>query len=429
MICQPRDRLLATGTISGSAGIVAAELARRLDDTIDLRLHVGSDGKAVEHALGPGGHPVTLLPVTGSRHEHARELLSAIWPSLPARSVSAGFYHRYYEQVAEQLRREPPDIIHLHTFLQHAPMLRRAGRTARLVLHLHHPHPIGLEPEAAARALDAVDAVATCSDHVAQRIAAQFPAHAAKVVTIGNGVDPDIFGAQACNKSPAPTGLLYVGRLSPEKGVHVLAKAFNRVIAQRPEATLDLVGRPGYLSASILRQFGAAAGAAELAGLYGRNPLSAVARQVMFSRTSYRRSITRMLSPAAERATRFLGAVPHHDMPQVYARSMIVAAPSVIQEPFGLPVVEAMAAGRPVVASRVGGIPELVDHERTGLLVEPADPTALADALLSLLRAPERCLAMGAAGRLDVRARWTWQLAAERLQLVYRSVMAGSAPS
>jgi glycosyltransferase involved in cell wall biosynthesis len=88
-----------------------------------------------------------------------------------------------------------------------------------------------------------------------------------------------------------------------------------------------------------------------------------------------------------------------------------------------------MAAGRPVVASRVGGIPELVAHERTGLLVEPADPTALADALLSLLRAPERCLAMGAAGRLDVSARWTWQLAAERLQLVYRSVMAGSAPS
>jgi glycosyltransferase involved in cell wall biosynthesis len=108
---------------------------------------------------------------------------------------------------------------------------------------------------------------------------------------------------------------------------------------------------------------------------------------------------------------------------------MIVVAPSVIQEPFGLPVVEAMAAGRPVVASRVGGIPELVAHGRTGLLVEPAEPAALADALLSLLGAPERCRAMGAAGRQDVTAHWSWQLAAHRLRAVYVSLVAENAPS
>ena len=97
-----------------------------------------------------------------------------------------------------------------------------------------------------------------------------------------------------------------------------------------------------------------------------------------------------------------------------------------IQEPFGLPVVEAMAAGRPVVASRAGGIPELVADGRTGLLVEPGDPLALADALLTLLADPERARAMGAAGRKDAVAHWTWQRAADRLCAVYGSLAAGS---
>ena len=150
MVCQPRDRLLATGMISGSTGIVAAELARALRQPIDLTLHVGSDREAAEPGSGPGGHPVIALPVGGNRIEHGRELLSALWPSLPAHSVSTAFYRSYYEQAARQIGRERPDIIHLHTFLQHAPLLRHAGGAARLVLHLHHPHPLGLDPPAAA---------------------------------------------------------------------------------------------------------------------------------------------------------------------------------------------------------------------------------------------------------------------------------------
>jgi glycosyltransferase involved in cell wall biosynthesis len=426
MVCQPRDRLLDSGMIGGSTGIVASELARALGGDIELTFHVGSDSSAVELKPGPGRRPVVLVPAPGNRLEHGRELLSALWPRLPAHSASTAFHRQYYEQVAELIGREPPDLIHLHTFLQHAPMLRSAGGAARLVLHLHHPHPIGLDPQAAARAFEAVDAVVTCSAHVAQRIAAHFPAHAAKVVAIGNGVDPGFFtGEIGGGPTPRPR-LLYVGRLSPEKGVHVLAEAFNRVVAQFPEATLDLVGRAGYLSASILRQFGEVPRAAGLDALYGRNPITGFARQVVFSRTSYPRSITRILSPSARLATRFLGAVPYDQMPQTYAQSMIVVVPSVIQEPFGLPVVEAMAAGRAVVASRVGGIPELVADGRTGLLVEPPDPGALADALLALLGDPERCRAMGAAGRRDVAAHWTWQLAAERLRAVYGSLGPGS---
>ena len=227
--CWPRERS------AGPPGSWPLSSHARLDDRSTCGSMSAPTGNAVEHALGPGGHPVTLLPVTGSRNEHARELLSAIWPSLPARSVSAGFYHRYYRaggRAAASRAARTSSICILSAARPAAST--RAGGTARLVLHLHHPHPIGLEPEAAAQ--HSTRWMPWRHARImSPTITAQFPAHAAKVVTIGNGVDPGHLWRSGLPRPPAPTGLLYVGRLSPEKGVHVLAKAFNAVIAQRPE--------------------------------------------------------------------------------------------------------------------------------------------------------------------------------------------------
>ena len=87
------------------------------------------------------------------------------------------------------------------------------------------------------------------------------------------------------------------------------------------------------------------------------------------------------------------------DVPDLLGSAAVAVVPSHWAEAFGLTVVEAMAAGVPVVASAVGGIPELVDEGVTGLLVPPADPEALATAVERLLRDPAARAAMGAAGR------------------------------
>lgn len=92
---------------------------------------------------------------------------------------------------------------------------------------------------------------------------------------------------------------------------------------------------------------------------------------------------------------RFLGHRP--DMPHVLAGSDLMALPS-LTEPFGIVVVEGMAAGKAVVATKVGGIPELVDHGRTGLLVPPRSSAALADSIIALVRDPDLRAAMGAEG-------------------------------
>ena len=92
-------------------------------------------------------------------------------------------------------------------------------------------------------------------------------------------------------------------------------------------------------------------------------------------------------------------AVPYSAMPGLYQDADVVVYPTVAQEPYGLVPLEAMAAGRPVVATRSGGIPETVVDGVTGWLVEPGDPGELADRLADVLANPVGAVRMGAAGR------------------------------
>lgn len=91
------------------------------------------------------------------------------------------------------------------------------------------------------------------------------------------------------------------------------------------------------------------------------------------------------VTPATAAPVRLLGAVPHPAMPALYDLADMVVQPAIWPEPFSRVTLEAAAAGKPVVAARTGGIPEAVDHQVTGLLVERGDAGALADAIAELL--------------------------------------------
>ena len=124
-----------------------------------------------------------------------------------------------------------------------------------------------------------------------------------------------------------------------------------------------------------------------------------------------------------EGAVEWLGELPDHALPAFFGDLDLFAMPS-HRESYGVAALEAAAAGVPVVASRVGGIPEVVADGESGLLVPPGDPAALAEALATLARDPERRRRMGAAGRSLVRERHDRSRAVERMLALYARLLA-----
>jgi glycosyltransferase involved in cell wall biosynthesis len=122
---------------------------------------------------------------------------------------------------------------------------------------------------------------------------------------------------------------------------------------------------------------------------------------------------------------RFAGALPAAAMPAAYRDADIVLGTSFVNETFGITLCEAMACGRPVVASAFGGFREVVADGETGRLVPPEDPAALAAAVDDLLADPARPAAWGAAGRARVERLFAWPVVAAHVRAVYARSRAG----
>lgn len=193
-------------------------------------------------------------------------------------------------------------------------------------------------------------------------------------VVVANGVPP-----LSEEQEPSdPSTVLYVGRLRTRKAVAVLLEAMSMLRATVPGARLDIVG----------------SGEQE----------SALRRRCAHLRL--------------EEQVRFLGRLSRPEIGRLYARCTVVCLPSIYE---GLPVtlVEAMAAGAPIVASRVSGIPEAVVDGETGVLVPPEDAAALATALERLLSDRELAAAMGRAGRERYERLFAIDVIADRYMQVY----------
>jgi glycosyltransferase involved in cell wall biosynthesis len=125
-----------------------------------------------------------------------------------------------------------------------------------------------------------------------------------------------------------------------------------------------------------------------------------------------------------EKRVHLLGSLPRAELPAVYAASDLLLATSFASETFGIGPVEAQACGLPVVASRFGGFPEVIDEGRTGLLYPPRDAQALATAVNRLLDDPALRASMAAAAPIWA-AQFAWPAVADRVEAAYRAVREG----
>ena len=122
----------------------------------------------------------------------------------------------------------------------------------------------------------------------------------------------------------------------------------------------------------------------------------------------------------------FVGFVPNDEIYSLLERHHIMVMPSVMDsESFGVAVLEASACARPVIASRVGGVPEVLKDGETGLMVPPGDVAALAEAILKLARDPGVCARMGQSGRELVREKYQWDQSLDMMASLYREIING----
>src|SRR5262249_32975897 len=159
-----------------------------------------------------------------------------------------------------------------------------------------------------------------------------FPALAERIWTIGNGVDLDVFRPPA--EPPRGREILYIGRVSPEKGVHVLGEAFEQVVERVPDATLSIIGPPGLIPFSHLWLMSHDEHVTSLRHFYGHGLVDKFRRQILHGRRSYLDEILESFSPRALARVNVAGLQEYTRVPEFYRRARVLAVPSVMPEPF-----------------------------------------------------------------------------------------------
>ncbi len=415
-VSQPRDPIVATEAQNGSVAIVTWELARRIAETHDVTVYAPHDSGQLPEERAPDGITIRRMPNSFRLLHKTLDLGTGLFDFRPPYFSTQWFHREYASDVAHALGRDRPDVVHVQTYAQFIPLIRRAVPKARIVFQVHDELLTRVRTPALESSVSMADAIVTCSDFVTQRWRARFPRRAEHIHTIGNGVDLERFRPIG---REVPPRILYIGRVSPEKGVHVLVQAFERVLEAVPDAQLQIVGPVGLLPWSQVLLLTDDPHIAALAPFYGRSTVERIRKQIVHAREGYLTAIRAKVTAVTFARIEMRGAVPYDNVPRLYHDTAVLAVPSLVNEPFGLPVAEAMASGVPVVASRCGGIPERVRDGETGLLVERGDVDALAQSLQRMLLDRNARIGMGHAARLQAEALCGWSLAAARLATLY----------
>jgi glycosyltransferase involved in cell wall biosynthesis len=370
-----------------------------------LAVHVSE----VTEALAAGGDEIHVFTRSAPGHHH-HEVVDGV------------HYHRlelppgddFLGQVAELNRRwvdevfrvedeaGPFDLVHAHDWLSADAMTWiTAGRPRRTVFTIHSTEygRCGnnfYEGESARirqierGGLHAADLVIAVSEALKTEIMWMYELADDQVTVIYNGVRAARFtGPVDVEAARAPYGvgpgdpmILFVGRLVGQKGPDLLLEAVPEVLEQFPTAAFIFTG-DGYLLQSLEH---------------------------------------RSVHLGVAGAVHFVGYTDDGELERLFKSCDVVCVPS-RNEPFGIVVLEAWSAGKPVVASSAGGTDEFVDDGRNGVKVVP-EPAALAKGLLTVLGLDDRGRTMGLQGRADALDRFTWGAVARRTRAVYERLAA-----
>ena len=350
--------------------------------------------KEIEPRLGSA---VVFCPVMGKLAERL-DRVGHRCESLPIGEFSRRHPLRFWFNVrslAKAVRRHDLNILHANSiYVAEQTFLAARMSRAKAVCHVRDLCPVLGARWLRRHAFNHCDRVVAISQAVQTDLTQKLSVASEQIQIVYNGVDLNRFSENATPSEDFFAGtplaarkrIGVIGRLSPEKGQECFLRAAPLILRAVPECGFAVVGD-------------AVLGDSRYAEDLGR--------------------LARRLS--IDKKTVFTGFAD--GMPSVMASLDIVVVPS-DAEPFGRVTIEAMAAGKPVVATNTGCSPEIVLDGRTGLLVPPRCPDALAAAVVRLLRNREMATSMGRIGRRRVAEHFSVESHAEQIARLYRSVLA-----
>jgi len=316
-------------------------------------------------------------------------------------------------------RRRHIDVVHMHATNGYGyALIRRIACMKPLVVHVHGTTAgsMSLRDPTLRYGAGARDFVRECLSKTRERIVWRRADRAVSVSqsiadelhqhygisrkalsVVHNGVDLGLFTPARRSRAKEQLGLarnnvvLFVGRLTPVKGVHYLLQAAPSVVEAFENVVFLIAG----------------------------GPLHRDKRSVAYLQWLQRLSSIQSLN----KHVRFLGPVSHTRLPLLYSSADIFVMPS-IYEGFPKALLEAMACEAPVVATKTGGIPEVLAENVNGLLVKSGNPKELSDSIVKLLSDPAAARQFGVNGRECVRRKFTWETTARKLREIYLEVLA-----
>jgi spore coat protein SA len=314
------------------------------------------------------------------------------------------FYDRRVLKIINTIQ---PDLIHVHNRPLLALYLQKhLGHRIPCILHLHNLYnSLGKRERPPVGTAIPVAACVACSQFVLDRERTRLGLGARSYWVVYNGVDPDTFTCrwQQLHKAAAirqtygvgeEPVVLFVGKIRESKGVGVVLQAMELVWHHLPKTVLVLAGGTEYGR--------------------GRTNRS----------TPFYRQLQQLLQRASGRVV-LTGFIPPSRIAAIYQAGDIFVGPSQIEEGLGLVFLEASASGLPIIATRQGGIPEIVRPGMNGILLERQDDAQkLADAIMQLLGDKPRREYLGKQGCQWVRDYFTWEKITGSMTDVYDAVMA-----
>jgi spore coat protein SA len=313
-------------------------------------------------------------------------------------------WQEYLEFCVRVSRERLPCLIHIHNEAHLIAPLRRVLPSVRLLLHVNDEVVTRMHRDELQQLSLSCDCILACSEYIAKQMNESFNAAGIRpppMRVFYNFVDVDEYSPAAVKAGevaelrrrldlgPGPL-LLFVGRMIEQKGPHLALQAFRRVLPSHPGAHVLFVGAPWYS-----RQ--------------NQSPFVELLRSEAI--------------PIADRV-RFAGYVDHTQMPVYYALANVVCAPSIWDDPSPFVAYEAQAMARPLVTSRRGGIPEIVQDRVTARCIDVFNTLLFAQILDDWFRYPELAREVGEAGRARVQDRFDLHRAQREIATIYSDLAA-----